>query len=46
MDRIDRIKAMLKVEGGMMNEERTAFHSSLIIPPSAFLLSCSSCPSC
>jgi hypothetical protein len=48
MDRIDRIKKeMMNAEGGMRNDERqAAFHSSFLIPPSAFLLSCLSCPSC
>jgi hypothetical protein len=38
MDRIDKIKAMQKDERGMMNERQAALHSSLIIPPSSFLL--------
>jgi hypothetical protein len=47
MDRIDRIKEeMMKDEGGMMNKRQAASHSSFIIHPSAFLLSCLSCPSC
>jgi hypothetical protein len=38
MDRIDRIKAMLKDECGMMNERQAACYSSFIIPPSSFIL--------
>jgi hypothetical protein len=35
MDRIDRMKAMQKAEGGMMNKREAVFYSSFIIPPSS-----------
>jgi hypothetical protein len=47
MDRIDRIKAMQKAEGRMMNEKQHVL--SFIIHHSYFIitsLSCLSCPSC
>jgi hypothetical protein len=44
MDRRDRMKAMQKDEGGMMNGRQFVFYSSFIL--AAFCLAFSSCPSC